>query len=279
MPHISIATADTDNLSLYYEDYGAGQPIILIHGWPLTHRAWEPQFGALVSAGYRVIAYDRRGFGASDKPWEGYDYGTLTADLHGLITALHLEKPIIAGFSMGGGEVARYIGTYGTDNLKAAMLISAVTPYMEQTEDNPNGAPAEIFDGMRNAVINDRYAFIAEWRKNFMNYGDNKETVSQELIDFLWQLSLPALPKAMHDCITAFGSTDFRDDLKKATLPVLLVHGDSDNICPAEICADRAAELLPDATYEKLKDAPHGLNITHRDELNNLMIDFIQKLA
>ena len=277
MPMIQVPTAHHATINLYYEDYGSGQPIVLIHGWPLTHRAWEGQVQHLVESGYRVISYDRRGFGQSDKPWEGYDYDTLSADLKGLIDTLELEDAIIAGFSMGGGEVARYFGQFGAHKVSSAMLISAATPFMLKTDDNPNGVDMSVLDGMRENVMNDRFAFIASWREAFMSYENNKGTISQEFLDFLWNQTLPALPKAMHDCITAFGETDFREDLSKIDVPVLVVHGTDDQICTAEACAQESMKHLKHGKLELIDRAPHGLNVTHKDELNELMTGFLEQ--
>lgn len=279
MPQIAVPSINTasnsDTITLSYQDYGSGDPIILIHGWPLHHAAWEAQFAALVEAGHRVIAYDRRGFGASEKTWNGYDYDTLATDLKGLIDTLGLSNVTIAGFSMGGGEVARYIGKFGTDKLKSAMLISAVTPFMQKTDDNPDGLEASVFTGMQEGVTKDRFAFVADWRETFMSYDNNKENVSQQVLDFLWLMTTFASPKAMLDCISAFGTTDFRDDLKKFDIPTLIIHGRDDQICPIELCGDKAAKLVGNARYEALDGAPHGLNITHQNELNNIMTDFL----
>lgn len=280
MPTVAVPTVNApensnNKITLNYEDYGTGQPIILIHGWPLHHAAWEAQYAALVDAGYRVIAYDRRGFGNSDKPWDGYDYDTLATDLKGLIDTLSLDNAVIAGFSMGGGEVARYISKFGTDKLAGAMLISAVTPFMIKTDDNPDGLEKSVFAEMQEGVTEDRFAFIADWRKNFMNYQDNKETVSQEMLDFLWLMTTFATPKAMLDCITAFGTTDFRDDMKRFDVPTLIVHGADDQICPIDICGKKAADLIPEAQFEIIDGAPHGLNITHKQKLNDIMTGFL----
>ena len=280
MPSIAVPSVNTiDNtnskITLNYEDYGSGQPIVLIHGWPLHHASWEAHYAALVEAGYRVIAYDRRGFGNSDKPWDGYDYDTLATDLKGLIDTLDLTNVVIAGFSMGGGEVARYIGKFGTEKLAGAMLISAVTPFMLKTDDNPDGLEKDVFTEMQNGVTKDRFAFFTDFQKNFVNYEDNKETVSQEMLDFLWLMTTFATPKAMLDCITAFGTTDFRDDLKGFNIPTLIVHGADDQICPIDVCGKKAAELLPDARFEIIDGAPHGLNITHKQKLNDIMTNFL----
>lgn len=279
MPMIQVPSAHHSTINLYYEDYGSGQPIVLIHGWPLTHRAWEGQVQHLVESGYRVISYDRRGFGQSDKPWDGYDYDTLSADLKGLLDTLELEDAIIAGFSMGGGEVARYLGQFGAHRVSSAMLISAVTPFMLKTDDNPNGIEKSELDGFRNSVTHDRHALIGGWREAFIDYANNKDKVSPEFLDFLSHQAAAALPKAMHDCIIAFGETDFREDLQKIDIPVLVVHGKADQICPAAICAEATMEHLKHGQLELIEGAPHGLNVTHKQELNQLMTGFLnQKL-
>ena len=278
MPYIHIKDKKSGSIDLFYEDYGAGRPIVLIHGWPLSHRAWEPQIEHLVQAGYRVIAYDRRGFGHSSKPFTGYDYNTLAADLHSVIEQLGLEKAVIAGFSMGGGEVARYIGNYGTAKLAGAMLISSVTPYMQHAESNPDGVDPAIFEGMRANVDTDRFAFITAWAKYFTSYDTNKDSISDAFLQYLWHLSLAASPVAMKGCITAFGETDFREDLAKFDIPTLVVHGDDDKICPLDVCAERTSALIPQVQLEILADAPHGLNVTHKKELNNVMCEFLADL-
>jgi non-heme chloroperoxidase len=276
MPHIDV-THHHSTITLHVQDYGQGKPIILIHGWPLSHQAWEGQIMPLVEAGNRVITYCRRGFGHSDKPYTGYDYDTLAADLRGIIDALSLRDITLAGFSMGGGEVARYIKNYGTASLKSIMLIASVTPYMAKADDNPHGIEPSVLEGMKQAVLQNRFALIAEWRKHFMNADEHPEIATTELLDFLQYMTYPALPKAMIECINAFGYTDFRQDLLSCDVPALIVHGTSDRICPASICAEATAKLLPHAQLELLEGAPHGLNITHKNQLNQLMIGFLNK--
>src|SRR5690606_18705668 len=200
-----------ENVCLYYEDYGEGQPIILIHGWPLSHKMWEYQIAELVAAGYRVIAYDRRGFGQSDRPWNGYDYDTLASDLNDLIGHLELKDVILIGFSMGGGEVARYIGIYGTQKISKAVLIGAVTPFLLKTDDNPDGVDADVFEGMKEGISKDRPGFFREFGKNFMNYDQNKDRISEAQLDFNWNIACHASPKGTLDCVDSFGKTDFRE--------------------------------------------------------------------
>ncbi len=276
MPYASITCSkDGSEQHLFYEEYGSGDPVILIHGWPLTHRAWESQLDALIESGHRVITYDRRGFGQSSKPYGGYDYDTLAGDLNSLITSLNLSNVTIVGFSMGGGEVARYIGKFGTKKLKSAVLISAVTPFIKKTSDNPQGVDAGIFEEMKAGVRKDRFDFIANWRENYMSYDANKDTVSEKYLDFLWLQASAALPKAMLDCITSFSNTDFRDDLKKCDVPLLVIHGTDDRICSAEVCGKRVPEFAPNAQLELIDGGPHGLTFTHSDQVNTLLTQFL----
>lgn len=264
-------------IKLAYNDYGDGQPIILIHGWPLNRLMWEYQVDALVSAGYRVISYDRRGFGESSKPWSGYDYDTLAKDLKDLIETLKLEDVILVGFSMGGGEVARFIGNYGTSSVDKAVLISAVTPFMLTTEDN-EAVDVSVFKGMKDGISKDRPQFFKDFGKNFYNYDEFKgDKISNAFLDFTWNLAMQGSKKATLDCVDSFGKTDFREDCKKFDIPTLIVHGDADQIVPIEVSAKKAVELIPNAELEIIKNAPHGLMVTHSEELNTSLLDFIKK--
>ena len=218
---------------IHYYDQGDGQPVVLIHGWPLSHRMWESQINALTAAGYRCIAYDRRGFGESGRPTGGYDYDTFAADLHALITHLDLKNVVLAGFSMGGGEVARYIGRYGTGNVAKAMLLGAVTPFMLKTADNPQGAEKSMFDGLIAGVKQDRLAFLDGFFPNFYN-ADTEVGNKPDLIAFSKWIAWAASSLATQQCITAFGTTDFRGDLAKFDVPTLVVHGDAVRIGPIE---------------------------------------------
>lgn len=251
--------------------------MVLIHGWPLSHRMWEYQINALTDAGYRCIAYDRRGFGDSDKPWTGYNYDTMSADLHELIVELDLHDAIIAGFSMGGGEVARYFGQFGSDRVSKAMLISAVPPYLKKTSDNPNGGlEQEDIDGMMQGVKNDRIGFLDDFGKQLVNFDKlGGDRISKALVDFDRTIASFASPKATQDCITAFAETDFRNDLEKIDVPVLIVHGGADQVVPLEVSGQRSDEMIAHSRLEVIDGAPHGLNYTHSDELNKFMIDFL----
>lgn len=263
-------------VKLYYEDYGEGQPVILIHGWPLSGKMWEYQIEKVVEAGFRCITYDRRGFGQSDRPWDGYDYDTLAKDLNDIITKLGLVDAIIVGFSMGGGEVARYIGNYGTSKLAKAALISAVPPFMLKTDDNPDGLEKEVFEGFKKEIRNDRPGFLAGFGKKFLNFEDNTDKVTEDLANFYWGIACSASPKATIDCVDSFGLTDFREDLKKVDIPTLVVHGDADQIVPIEISGKKSADMIGQATYEVIEGAPHGLILTHTHEFNKIFIDFLK---
>ncbi len=272
MPFIETTAAPTTQL--HYQDLGQGQPVVLIHGWPLSHRMWESQVNALTAAGYRCIAYDRRGFGESGKPAGGYDYDTFASDLNDLMTALDLQNAVLAGFSMGGGEVARYIGRYGSARVARTMLLGAVPPFLLQTPDNPDGAPQAMFDGMLEQVREDRVAFLADFFPTF--YGGKKIKHHDDLIPFSKWIAWGASPLATQQCIVAFGTTDFRADLAKVDRPTLIVHGDDDEIVPIDISGKKSHAMLPGSRFEVLKGAPHGFAATHAKELNALMLDFLR---
>jgi peroxiredoxin len=262
-------------IKLAYNDYGSGQPIVLIHGWPLNRVMWEYQVEALVNKGYRVIAYDRRGFGESSKPWNGYDYDTLAKDLKDLIETLKLENVILIGFSMGGGEVARYIGNYGTSLIDKAVLVSAITPFMLKTEEN-DAVDASVFEGMKEGIKQDRPHFFKEFGKNFYNYESLKEDrISDATLQLTWNLAMQGSRKATLDCVDSFGKTDFRADCKKFDIPTLIVHGDEDQIVPLEASAKKAKELIKNSRLEVIKKAPHGLMMTHHEEFNSMLLEFL----
>lgn len=273
MPYVKTTGAEPTNI--FYNDVGEGKPVVLIHGWPLSHRMWEAQVNALVGAGYRCIAYDRRGFGDSGKPASGYDYDTFASDLNDLMTSLDLRDAAIAGFSMGGGEVARYLGRYGSDRVSKAMLLGAVTPFLLKTADNPGGVDKSVFDGMIEGVTRDRVGFLEQFVPNFYNYEPGKG-VSADLIPFTKWMAWGASPVATQQCITAFGTTDFRDDLKKITIPTLVAHGDADRIVPFEVSGKLSNEMIKGSRLEVLKGAPHGFAATHAEQLSELMLHFLR---
>lgn len=270
-----IQTSGANPTELYYYEQGQGQPVVLIHGWPLSHRMWESQIAALAENGYRAIAYDRRGFGQSGRPTSGYDYDTFAADLDALMTQLDLRDAVLAGFSMGGGEVARYIGRYGSERVSKAMLLGAVPPFLLKTGDNPEGVDKSVFDGMLEAVRNDRIAFLGDFFYNFYNLDkDGKD--GQELVAFSKWIAWEASPLATEQCINAFGGTDFRADLAKFDIPTLVVHGDADHIVPLEVSGQRSHAMVAGSRLEVVKGAPHGFAATHAARLNTLMLEFLK---
>jgi len=264
----------SEYINLYYQDYGKGQPVVLVHGWPLSNAMFEYQKQAIVEAGYRCISYDRRGFGSSDRPWSGYDYDTMAQDLNDLITKLHLDDVILVGFSMGGGELGRYVGNYGTDKLSKLVFLSSVAPFMMKTDDNPDGVPEKTLNGFKDAIRNDRLGFLDDFGKNFVNYDDNKDKVSSSQLHYNWGIAAGASPKATLDCIDAFGKTDLRGDLKKIDIPTLFVHGDADQVVPIDPTAKQGHKIVKDSKLEIIKDAPHGCVFTHTDEVNKILLNF-----
>ncbi len=276
MPYITVATQDDQPVELYYETQGTGKPVILIHGWPLSGRAWEAQLPALVEAGYQVITYDRRGFGQSSKPWNGYDYDTLAQDLKGLMEALDLQDATIVGFSMGGGEVARYLGKYGSERVSKAVLASAVPPYLFKTDDNPDGGLEESdIQGFLDGVSDDRIAFLNDFTKNFFTPKDGKLLVSKPMRLYNRDIAAFASAKATLDCVKSFSYTDFRDDLKAFDVPTLVIHGDADQIVPIEASGERSHDMIADSRLHVIEGGPHGINVTHSEEFNKALIAFL----
>lgn len=269
------SSSNSDEVGIFYKDYGTGKPVIFIHGWPLNHEMWEYQLNELPKHNMRCIAYDRRGFGKSERPWEGYDYDTLANDLHALITQLHLTSVTLVGFSMGGGEVARYIGKYGSDNIEKVVFISSVTPFRLKTQDNPEGAEKATFETTIEKLKADRPAFLAEFGKKFYGVDKKAGAVSKALLDWNQALCLMSSSKASMDCVRSFSETDFREDLEKIKIPTLIIHGDADTIVPVKVSGDKTAALIPHATYKVYAGAPHGLFITDKDKLNSDLIAFI----
>ncbi len=277
MSSITVGTENGADIDLHYTDQGTGSPVVLIHGWPLSGRSWEAQVPALVEAGHRVIAYDRRGFGDSSQPWNGYDYDTFASDLNVLLTELNLNDVTLVGFSMGGGEVARYIGTYGTGRVAKAVFASAVPPFLRKTDDNPDGVLDDAtIQSFLDGVAGDRPAFLDGFSTGFFTAGE-KMTVSEPTRQYALSLALPASPKATAGCITAFGTTDFRDDLAKVDVPTLVIHGDSDGVVPFEASGKRTAEAVKGAELHVIKGGPHGINASHAQEFNDTLIAFLAK--
>lgn len=276
MSILTIPGTAGENVDLHYVDLGQGRPVVLIHGWPLSHKSWEYQLAELPKHGLRVIAYDRRGFGESSKPWNGYDYDTLADDLHALLEHLDVKDAVLVGFSMGGGEVARYIGRHGQSRVGAVVLMSAVTPYLLKTADNASGVDKSVFDGMVEGLQGDRPGFLEGFGKKFFGVGLLSHPVSAATLQWAQGLALPASPKATVDCVRAFSETDFRADLAKITVPTLIIHGTEDETVPPAASGDQAAKALPSAEYKRYDGAPHGLFVTHKDQLNADLIAFSQ---
>ncbi len=272
----STVTQKSQSVAIYYEDFGEGKPVILVHGWPLSHTMWEYQVPALIEAGFRVISYDRRGFGSSSRPYGGYDYDTMALDLKNLIDHLNLEDVSLVGFSMGGGELGRYVGNYGTSKLSKLVFLSSIAPFMMKTDDNPDGVPEDAFEGFKKSVREDRLGFLDTFGNGFVNYEENKERVSKSQIHYNWTVAAEALPKATIDCIDAFGKTDLRDDLKKIDIPTLFIHGDADATVPKEPTAEQGHNIVKDSTLEIIAGAPHGCVFTHTDEVNKMLVDFLK---
>ncbi len=276
MPYIQTSKSSiAPPVNLYYEDTLHGKPVIFIHGWPLNSCMWEYQLNVLPKYGLRCITYDRRGFGKSDKPWGNYDYDTLAADLKSVIDELNLDEVTLVGFSMGGGEVARYIGKYGIEKIHQVVLISSVTPFMLKTEDNPEGIPQETFNEFIEQIREDRPAFLSNFGKLFYGVHFLNRVVSSEFLDWNQSLVLQGSAKATIDCIRSFSETDFRNDLPKIKVPTLIIHGDSDKIVPIEISSKKAAQLIPDATFKIYEGEPHGLFYSQKERLNQDLLDFI----
>jgi non-heme chloroperoxidase len=274
--HTMSTITTRDGTQIYYKDWGKGPTVVLSHGWPLNADSWEDQALFLAEHGYRVIAHDRRGFGRSTQPWDGYDYDTFSDDLATLFQALDLKKVALFGFSMGGGEVARYIGRHGTARISKAGLISAVPPLMLKTEGNPGGLPISVFDGIRAGVRADRSQFFKDVSRPFFGANRADAKVSQGTLDWFWYMSMQASIKGTLDCIKAFSETDFTADLKKFNVPTLIVHGDDDQIVPIGAAGLASAKIVKDATLKVYPGAPHGLTITQKDKVNADLLAFLR---
>ena len=281
MAFLKVGEENSTSIELYYEDHGSGSPVVLIHGWPLSGRSWEKQIPALVDAGHRVITYDRRGFGNSSQPWEGYDYDTFAADLEALLSHLDLRDVTLVGFSMGGGEIARYIGNYGTDRISKAVLASAVPPYLYQSDDNPGGGLDDAtIEQFEEGVKDERLEFLDTFTAQFLSpgqglTGSEKVQTSEQLRLHLRDIAAFASPKGTLDCIAAFGKTDFREDLAKFDVPTLIIHGDSDQVVPFEVSGQRSHEAIADSELELIEGGPHGINATHAAQFNRALLDFL----
>lgn len=270
-----IQTADQTNL--HVKDIGHGRAVILIHGWPLTGDMFEFQTMALLEAGYRVVTYDRRGFGQSSHPAEGYNYDVFADDLAAVLEELQLNDVILVGFSMGGGEIARYLSRHGSERVAKVVLVASVVPYLLRDDSNPDGVAPEILEDMKSQVRKDRFAFLQSFAKAFYGVGFVTSPVSQALLDWSFALAIMASPKATHDCIDAFGKTDFRNDLAAFTMPTLIIHGTDDNTVPIEPSARAAAKAIAGSRLVEYSGEPHGLFATAAERLNKDILDFIQE--
>ena len=275
MPYVSVGKENSGDISLYYEDHGSGDAVILIHGYPLNGASWEKQIPVLLDAGHRVITYDRRGFGKSSQPTIGYNYETFAEDLHKLITHLKLEKFALVGFSMGGGEVARYIGKYGSKGVSRAVIIGGIPPYLLKTPDNPEGVDGSVFKGIEQTVAADRYAFFAEFFKNFYNTDVLLgKRISEQAVQASWNVAASASPTASLACVSTW-LEDFRKDLARIDVPTLVIHGDSDRIVPYTAAGQRTAKLVKAARLVTIKDGPHNIAWTHAEEVNTALVEFL----
>jgi non-heme chloroperoxidase len=274
--YIEVGHENSAPIDLYYEDHGSGSPVILIHGYPLNGASWEKQIPALIATGHRVITYDRRGFGKSSQPTIGYDYDTFADDLHTLVTHLELRDFSLVGFSMGGGEVARYFGKYGADGVRKAVILSGVPPYLLKTPDNPEGVDKSVFDGLQGAITKDRYAFFTDFFANFYNTDVLLgKRVTQQTVQSSWNVAAGCSATATLQCVPTW-YTDFRKDLARITVPTLVMHGDADRILPIAASGARTAKMIKGAKYVVVKDGPHNIAWTHADIVTPELVSFLK---
>jgi len=279
MPYVTVGQENSAPIKIHYEDIGAGKPIVLIHGFPLSGRSWEKQVPALLQAGYRVITYDRRGFGDSSQASFGYDYDTFAQDLHLLITELDLRDIVLGGMSMGGGEVARYLGTYGSERVSAAAIISGVPPFLLKTRETPHGLDQSVFDDIQTAIAKDRLAYLTDFLAAFFNTDVLMgKRVSDEVVRDSWNIAAGASPIGTWSCPPTW-HTDFRDDLKHIDVPTLVMHGDADRILPIEATGASTHEAIEGSRFLVVEGAPHGLLWTHAEEVNRGLLKFLASEA
>jgi non-heme chloroperoxidase len=275
MATITVGKENSTPIELYYEDHGSGSPVVLIHGWPLSGASWEKQTAALLDAGHRVITYDRRGFGRSSRPGIGYTYDTFAADLDKLLKKLDLKKVALVGFSMGSGEVTRYLAKYGTKRIRKAVLIGTLGPYLVKAPDNPEGVEAKVFDGIKAALRADRPAFLMEFLRNFYNYDvTGGKLVSERVLEDNWNVAVGASAIGTVACVDCW-IEDFRKDLPKNTVPTLILHGDADRILPPDATSRRQAKLIKNVKLVELPGGPHGVLWTHADRINSELLRFL----
>jgi non-heme chloroperoxidase len=275
MSQINVGTENTEDINLHYTDRGTGQPVVLIHGYPLSGASWEKQEERLLDAGYRVITYDRRGFGASSKPSTGYDYDTFADDLDKVLTALDLTDAVLVGFSMGTGEVARYLARHGSNRVAKAVFLASLEPYLIKTGDNPTGLDQSVFDGILATAKSDRYAWFTQFYDNFYNLDENLGSrISEEAVRNSWNVAAGAGARASWAVVPIWG-TDFRADIQKIDVPALIAHGTNDRILPIDATGREFAKRLPNARYVEIPGAPHGMLWTHADEVSDLLVEFL----
>ena len=275
MPFIKSVQNNNKPVKIYYEDYGKGKPVVFIHGWPLSGSMWEYQVTQLPQQGLRCITYDRRGFGKSDRPFDGYDYDTLAGDLKSLLEELDITDVTLVGFSMGAGEIAKYFSLYGGKRVSKVVIVSGVTPYMLKTDSNPEGVPQEEFDKMSKAMIEDRPAFMENFNKDFFSMSLTNHPVSDAFLANSLTKVMDASPIATLECAKSFSSTDFRKDVVKINVPTLIIHGNNDKTVPVKPTGEESARLIKGARFIIYEGAPHGLWYTDKDKLNQDLIDFI----
>jgi pimeloyl-ACP methyl ester carboxylesterase len=277
MPYITVGEENSAPIELYYEDHGTGQPVVLIHGYPLDGHSWERQVPALLEAGHRVVTYDRRGFGRSSQPTKGYDYDTFAADLDKVLTTLDLTDAVLVGFSMGTGEVGRYLGTYGSGRVAKAAFLASLEPFLLKTDDNPAGVDQQVFDGILEAVSKDRYAYFTAFYQDFYNLDETLGSrISEEAVRNSWNVAAAASAHASVACVPTW-ITDFRADVAKVDVPTLILHGTGDRILPIDSTGRPFRALLPSAEYVEIEGAPHGLLWTHAEEVNAALLSFLSK--
>jgi non-heme chloroperoxidase len=275
MAYVGVGKENSDEIKLYYEDHGSGDPVILIHGYPLDGASWERQLTPLLAAGHRVITYDRRGFGKSSQPAKGYNYNTFAEDLNKLVTKLKLRSFALVGFSMGGGEVVRYVGKFGSKGVSKAVIIGGIPPYLLKTTDNPDGVDGSVFEGIQEAIAADRYAFFAEFFKNFYNTDVYLgKRISEQALQASWSTAIRSSATASLACVPTWHE-DFRDDVASVDVPTLVIHGSADRIVPIAAAGERTAKMIKGARFAVIKDGPHAIGWTHADEVNSELLSFL----
>ena len=275
MPHVTVGTENDHDINIYYEDHGTGRPVVLIHGYPLNSDSWERQEPELLAAGYRVIRYDRRGFGKSSRPTTGHDYDTFTSDLNALIEHLDLEDAVLVGFSMGSGEVTHYLGTHGSARISRAVLFGAIPPFLLKTDDNPEGVDGKVFEDIKAAIVKDRYAYFKDFLDNFYNVDKlAPDRISEQAWQASFNVAAGASPHATYACVDAW-LTDFRADLPKIDVPMLVVHGTEDRILPFESTAKRLPDLVAGLKLVPVEGGPHNIGWTHPEVVNKALMEFL----